>query len=352
VTEATKPLSMGTFEPAPSYHPPAGPGVDTSPWLWVSAGLAALLVGTWLLAVGGSAGGAVTAFEDAPPPPTDESNMGPLGNNLPTLAPPTAAPSGEPEVAEEAKAVPVHVRSDVEDAVLLVNGESHGPLATGDGQTLDLPPGAYRIEAQSHGNIAAAEEVNVKPDAPVDVFLHLPAAANGSAKTAAATKAAEPAAPSGETAQAPSKPAAQGAQGSKAPGTAAAPAPTPAADKAPDSAASQPAAATATPKAPLTAAPNPPEPLAAPGSSRAAPPGGSTAAAGPVHKAVPPQAPRAQQPQAPRAPAPAQTQPSQPQSEPQSPPSQPRASSAPTQTPPATEPAPQKPDSPIPANPF
>ncbi|HTU59966.1 MAG TPA: protein phosphatase 2C domain-containing protein, partial [Polyangiales bacterium] len=209
VTEATKPLSMGgSYETVPSYHPPAGPGVDTSPWLWVSAGLAALLVGTWLLAVGGSAGSAVSSLEEVA---TDDSNVAPAE---PTQAP--AAAAAEPTAAAEVKGVPVNVHSDVEDAVLLVNGESHGPLATGQGQSLELPPGAYRFEAQSKGNTAAVEVVTVRADAaPLDVFLRLPAGANGPAKTGQPTppKAAEaPSQPAQEAQPAASAQPAQPAQ--------------------------------------------------------------------------------------------------------------------------------------------
>jgi protein phosphatase len=319
VTEATKPLSMGGgYETAPSYHPPAGPGVDTSPWLWISAGLAALLVGTWLLAVGGSAGGAVTALEDAP---HDGNNS---ANNDSNLAPVQAPQTGETPAAADpttvtapdGKAVPVTVHSDVEDAVLLVNGEPHGPLATGQGQALELPPGAYRFEAQSHGNTAAFELVNVRADAPVDVFLRLPAGANGPAKPGATGQAAAP-----KPTEAPSQ---------------AAPATTPAAQPEPKVPPSEPAK----PQAP--AAPDSTQPKAAPTTTTPTMPGPLSAPGGhaaPRKKEVP-RAPAAAAPKAPAVEKPAAA-PEKPTAAPEKP-----AAPAPA---PSSEP---KPDSPIPDNPF
>ena len=305
VTEATKPLSMGgSYDTVPSYHPPAGPGVDTSPWLWISAGLAALLIGTWLLAVGGGVGGAVTALEDAP---TDDSNVAPAD------APPP--PSAEQrEGTTDAKGVPVHVYSDVEDAVLLVNGEPHGPLAMGEGQALDLPPGAYRFEAQSHGNIAAVEVVNVKPEAPVDVYLRLPAGENGPGKTAAPT-AAKAAAPTEPTDAKPVAPAAS-PEPAKAPAATAAPAENKVAPE-------------------TKPVPGTPGPLSAPGASHAA--------------ATPPPAAPVKRPKAPPpppAPTTAKPRPTEPATTPTSPaPDSPKAA-------PTAPPSEQKPGSPIPENPF
>jgi PPM family protein phosphatase len=313
VTEATKPLSVGGYEALPSsYHPPAGPGVDTSPWLWISAGLAALLVGSWLLAVGGSAGGALTALEDAPLAPAVETEE---SNNV-------AAPAGStPEAAEqpaaaEAKGVPVRVYSDVEDAVLLVNGEPHGPLAMGgEGQALDLPPGAYRFEAQSHGNIAAAEDVNVKAEAPapLDVYLRLPTGANGPAKAGATPQTAPP--PSSPKAPVAASAAPEAPKAApKEP--AAPPAAPPAATAAPKEAAPTPPAAAPQPS---TAAPAKLQPLAAPGAAPATP-------AAPARKPAP----------APKAPTQAAPAPAQP----------------PQQAPKAAPPAENKVESPIPDNPF
>jgi hypothetical protein len=311
VTEATKPLSNGNYEAAPSYHPPAGPGVDTSPWLWISAGLAALLIGTWLLAVGGSAGTAVTAVEDRS-----------ADNNDSTVAPaaePGTAPAAEPATVE-AKGVPVHVHSDVQDAVLLVNGEPHGPIATDQAQSLELPPGAYRFEAQSHGNTAAVEVVTVRPDAPVDVFLRLPAGANGPGKTgvpgqAAAPKAAEAPAHAAQEA-APTTPVAE-------PG------------KTQPSEPAKPQAPAAEPKA---ATPSTPGPLSAPGGHAA-----------PARKK---EAPRAPAPAAPKTAPPAAEKPAAAPEKPVAVPEKPAAAAPDKPLPAPAAPGEPKPDSPIPDNPF
>jgi hypothetical protein len=292
----------GSYEAVPSYHPPSGPGVDTSPWLWISAGLAALLIGTWLLAVGGGVGGAMTALEDAPT--DDSSNVAPAE----TPAPGTGTEPPRPGTGTDAKGVPVHVYSDVEDAVLLVNGEPHGPLAMGEGQALDLPPGAYRFEAQSHGNIAAVEVVNVKPEAPVDVFLRLPAGENGPAKQGS-TPGAAPAPTAAAKAAAPTaaKPSEAAPEPAKAP---------------------TPSGAAAAPDA-KAAAPGTPGPLSAPGASS--------------HAAASPAAP-VKRPKAPAPPAAAKPR-AEPATTPAPAPDSPKAAP----TPPPSEP---KPGSPIPENPF
>jgi len=176
VTEATKPLTRSSLDSLPAYQPPAGPGVDSNPWAWISAGVLALVAGAWLFVVSGNSGAATAGQTLAAEPDR-------------TVAP-AERPEEKPEEALAQAKVPVRVYSDVQDAVLLVNGEAHGPLpAVGEGQTLDLPPCAYRFEAQSHGNIAAVEVVTVKPDAPLDVYLRLPSGANepgGAARAAAA----------------------------------------------------------------------------------------------------------------------------------------------------------------------
>jgi hypothetical protein len=257
--------------------------------------LAALLIGTWLLAVGGNAGGAITALEDAPID-NNANNANHDSNLAPAEGP--QAPAAEPTTAE-AKGVPVTVHSDVEDAVLLVNGEPHGPLVTSQGQALELPPGAYKFEAQSKGNTAAVEVVNVRPDAPVDVFLRLPAGANGPAKPGATGQAE--AAP--KPAEAPSQ------------------APAEAAPAAPPSEPAKPqASAAAEPKA-APATPTTPGPLSAPGGHAA-----------PRKKEVP----RAPAAAAPKAPAPAA----------------PEKPAAAPEKPAAPAPSEPKPDSPIPDNPF
>jgi PPM family protein phosphatase len=163
ITEASSPPGRVSHESLPPLDANEEMGSDSSPWLWVSAGLLALLVGAWLLAASGSSGSATADGEHV-----DQRGV--------TPAEPRAAK--EPETPE-AKPVPVRVFSDVQDAVLLVNGEAHGRLASAaDAHTLQLRPGAYRFEAQSNGNIAAVEVVTVRPDVPLEVHLKLPSGMN------------------------------------------------------------------------------------------------------------------------------------------------------------------------------
>lgn len=73
------------------------------------------------------------------------------------------------------EAVEVRVRSDVVDGELFVDGEYYGQLEQGEDVVLELPPGAYRIEARSGGSVLASKVANVRRGAPTDVELMLPA---------------------------------------------------------------------------------------------------------------------------------------------------------------------------------
>jgi serine/threonine protein phosphatase PrpC len=179
ITEASVPPRRSNYDSLPALEPEAGRGTDASPWLWVSAGLLALLLGAWLLAASDGAGSATADDERA-----TERGVAP------------ALPRAEPTEPPEAKPVPVRVFSDVQDAVLLVNGEARGRLASGEGRSMDLRPGAYRFEAQSNGNIAAVEVVTVRPDVPLEVYLRLPSGMNDpSAQPPAAEAPHEPTEP-------------------------------------------------------------------------------------------------------------------------------------------------------------
>jgi hypothetical protein len=133
----------------------------------------ALLLGAWLLALSDNAA-SVTADDERAP--------------VRGVAP--AEPHAKTVEVAEAKPVAVRVFSDVQDAVLLVNGEARGRLASGEGRTMDLRPGAYRFEAQSNGNIAAVEVVTVRPDVPLDVYLRLPTGMNDPSAQQVPTEAA------------------------------------------------------------------------------------------------------------------------------------------------------------------
>jgi serine/threonine protein phosphatase PrpC len=179
ITEAAKPSVRPNYDSLPPYEPASSASLagDSNPWLWVSAGLTALLLGAWLLAASDGAGSA-TANEALPAVSS-------------TVAPAEPAADKPTELARNA-AVPVRVFSDVQDAVLLVNGEAQGQLSGGQqGHAMELAPGAYRFEARSHGNIAAVEVVTVQKDAqtPVDVYLRLPSGTNEPGRNAAGTVA-------------------------------------------------------------------------------------------------------------------------------------------------------------------
>ncbi|HEX7480668.1 MAG TPA: protein phosphatase 2C domain-containing protein [Polyangiales bacterium] len=166
---------------------------DRGSWLWISAGVVALIVGAWVLAVSGS----------------EKHDSESVATGMAHEVAPSANPNPAEVAAPDPKPVPVRVFSDVQGATLLVNGEARGALASGEGRNMELRPGAYRFEAQSNGNIAAVEVVTVRPDVPLDVYLKLPSGASDTAPKELAPKAAEPAGAMPTPSAAPREPAAK-----------------------------------------------------------------------------------------------------------------------------------------------
>jgi hypothetical protein len=75
--------------------------------------------------------------------------------------------------------VQVNIYTDVSEAMLLVNGDTQGPLSSSQTRTLKLRPGAYRFEAQAEGGPVAVTVVTVRGDTPMDVFLKARAPVDG-----------------------------------------------------------------------------------------------------------------------------------------------------------------------------
>jgi PPM family protein phosphatase len=73
--------------------------------------------------------------------------------------------------------VEVLVRTDVESAELMVDGETYG--AAKEGQwTLELPPGPHRLEARAGGSIITSTLVTVREGSPAAVVLSMPEGAS------------------------------------------------------------------------------------------------------------------------------------------------------------------------------
>ncbi len=83
-------------------------------------------------------------------------------------------PSSEQETGKTAEVVNVRIHSDIEDALLHINGELKGPLSTREDRIIGMKPGAYRFEARSSGNVVAVVVATVRPDTPLDVSLTMP----------------------------------------------------------------------------------------------------------------------------------------------------------------------------------
>jgi hypothetical protein len=93
---------------------------------------------------------------------------------------PAAEAAKPPEPAPEVQAeVQVNIYTDVSEAMLLVNGDTQGPLSSSQTRTLKLRPGAYRFEAQAEGGPVAVTVVTVRGDTPMDVFLKARAPVDG-----------------------------------------------------------------------------------------------------------------------------------------------------------------------------
>jgi PPM family protein phosphatase len=94
-----------------------------------------------------------------------------------------------PELKTAAPPVPsveVVVRTDVEAAELLVDGESHG-LASEGRWTLSLPAGPHKLEARAAGTTVTSSLVTVREGVPATVLLSLPEGAEPATADASAS---------------------------------------------------------------------------------------------------------------------------------------------------------------------
>lgn len=109
------------------------------------------------------------AASDAAPPPVTTTQPQPR----PVAPPdPVVEPSPDPSPAPAAETGTVRVSTDVEDGTLWINGEDRGPLA--DGRTVELPPGAHRLEVRSGDATIVEGTVQVTAGAMATVTLDQP----------------------------------------------------------------------------------------------------------------------------------------------------------------------------------
>jgi protein phosphatase len=163
-------------ETGESLLPLHGDGGDTrANALWILGGVVALVA-------------AMAVWFTLDPASSEEH-----GEEMVAATPPVPAPSVEPP------AVDVNVHTDVEGATLVVNGEAKGDLSANHSRTLQLRPGAYRLEAQRDGSQVTSTVVTVRGDIPMDVFLQLPKGASvGGGESSTKETASEGAQPAGE----------------------------------------------------------------------------------------------------------------------------------------------------------
>jgi serine/threonine protein kinase len=97
--------------------------------------------------------------------------------------PPTIPAPSSPQIDARIDPVDVAVKTDIEDGVLLVDGESHGTAVDGRWQ-LRLWPGPHRLEARHRDSVVASTLISLRPGVPATVVLSLPAGAERSGRRA------------------------------------------------------------------------------------------------------------------------------------------------------------------------
>jgi PPM family protein phosphatase len=152
--------------------PRGGDKRGTAGWLMAGAIALAIAGGVWFRLQPPRADDPQEGFRVSPGRPS--ANPG-----VAQSPPGTTAATAEP--APEVESIEVNIHTDVEHAILLVNGEPQGELSSEQSRSLKLRPGAYRFEAQSAGTPVAASVVTVRGDLPLDVFLQLHKGASESA---------------------------------------------------------------------------------------------------------------------------------------------------------------------------
>lgn len=133
-----------------------------SPGRIVSVGL----LGLGLMVAGGVAAwlGSRHPYGDNPSKEAAEASGGASAGKGAILRP-------EPSITE---LVEVRVRTDADNALLFVDGERYGELPAKEDLSLLFPPGAYRFEARSDGNIVANRLVTIRRGMSAEVALNLP----------------------------------------------------------------------------------------------------------------------------------------------------------------------------------
>lgn len=142
--------------------------VRAFPWWWIAVGVVLVLVmGAVLLANAASDGGG-EAGEGTPVTVSAERPVA-APDRSPAAPEPLPEAVGAPDGPEP---VTVVVRTDIDGAQVVVDGQAEGPLR--DGMVLRLRPGRRHLVARSDGSELAETEVLVAPGEPVEVSLALP----------------------------------------------------------------------------------------------------------------------------------------------------------------------------------
>ena len=134
--------------------------------------LLALIAGAWLAMRGLGTDGAADG-DATPPEPIVEEPIGQEEVPVPLEDETLDEPTTEALPSETADQGSIAISTDLSAGTLYVNGQLHGPLE--DGMELELPPGAYELEARDGEAQVARQTVTLEAGSAVDVDLSVPA---------------------------------------------------------------------------------------------------------------------------------------------------------------------------------
>ena len=134
--------------------------------------LLALIAGAWLAMRGLGTDGAADG-DATPPEPIVEEPIGQEEVPVPLEDETLDEPTAEALPSETADQGSIAISTDLSAGTLYVNGQLHGPLE--DGMELELPPGAYELEARDGEAQVARQTVTLEAGSAVDVDLSVPA---------------------------------------------------------------------------------------------------------------------------------------------------------------------------------
>ncbi|MGE0786605.1 MAG: Stp1/IreP family PP2C-type Ser/Thr phosphatase [Sandaracinaceae bacterium] len=179
-------VKQGAYAHAATDEAPPSGGSNTMIYVMILALVFLGAAGAWYL--WGDALTGTGAVDDGPvePPPPPPPNPDDLGTTDPDPVddPTNGDPNGEPNVEPipELERGTIHLRSDVEEGDLYINGQLHGPLASE--MNIELEPGGYTLEARNGETRIGQISVTVTAGGVAEAELSVPVGEDGPGPTA------------------------------------------------------------------------------------------------------------------------------------------------------------------------